>query len=324
MKKLYFIFTMGMAIGATAQSTVTRAGLDRVNVTMNVNHANVTNALSPGPSGANITWDFSSYTPMQTISISMYSCPGQTNCFRFPAANRMSKLVGSENYDYNLFTDMDASVLGNYSNPGDATMTYTDPLIQYKFPVSYLQEFTDTYQFSTGTGTESGTQTFKVDGYGTVITPTGTFTNCLRIKRVRNGTQTFPGSPPMSYVNESYQWVNESVGIILSVAFNTFTINGTTTTQPSLAYYTTSSLSTADLDHVENPISVYPNPSSDLITLQSKDDIKKMNLTNAEGKLVLKTSHSKTLNISGLPNGVYLLQGELKNGKIITKKVVKK
>lgn len=324
MKKLYFIVSMGMAVGMTAQSTVTRTALDKVNVTINVTHANVTNTLSPGPAGANITWDFSSYTPMQMINISMYSCPGQTNCFRFPTANRMSKLAGSESYDYNLFTDIDASTLGNYSNPGDATTTYTDPVIEYKFPVSYLQEFTDTYQISIGTGAESGTQTFKVDGYGTVITPTGTYTNCLRIKRVRNGTQTSPGLPPVSYVNESYQWVNESVGTILSVAFNTFTINGTTTTQPSLAYYTTSSLSTIDLDDVKNPISVYPNPSSDFITLQSKDDIKNITLTNTEGKLVLKTSQSKTINISGLPNGVYLLQGELKNGKTITKKVVKK
>ncbi len=100
-------------------------------------------------------------------------------------------------------SDTEASTVGMYAGPsfGDVTSTYTDPLIDFKFPITYLQQFTDTYQFNTvsggiGNSTEAGQVDYTVDGYGTIITPVGTFSNVLRIKRMRTATQT-PGHLPI-------------------------------------------------------------------------------------------------------------------------------
>ncbi|MBT2619869.1 T9SS type A sorting domain-containing protein [Chryseobacterium sp. ISL-6] len=324
MKKLIFTSLILMGIGIAAQPTVTRLALDKINVTTNVYHADVsTGTLSPGPSGAGQTWNFSSYVGTPVITTKIYPCPGQTNCSRFPTANRLSELVGSDTYDYLLNSDAEATTIGNFSGMGNVTMTYSDPLINYKFPVNYLQEFTDTYQFSTPGTTETGQQSFKVDGYGTVITPNGTFPNALRIKRIRNGSQA-SGGATFNYVNESYQWVTESNGPVLTVAFNTFTINGQTTTQPSLAYFTSSStLSTVDLDSTKDEIVIYPNPATQSITIKSNEDIKNINIISLDGKVVRKTPNHKIIDVANLPNGIYIVQGELKNGKTISKKISK-
>ncbi len=323
MKKLIctFLFLTGLSIAA--QPTVTRAALDKINITTDVYHANVSASLNPGPSGAGQTWDFSSYVGTPVITTKLYPCPGHANCSKFPTANRISELVGGSTYDYLLNSDTEATTIGNYSTQGDVMMTYTDPLINYKFPVNYLQEFTDTYQINIPGTVENGQENFKVDGYGTVITPNGTFQNALRIKRVRTATQT-SGGVSQDYHNESYQWVTESNGPVLVIAFNTFTTNGQTTTQPSLAYFSPSStLSTIDMDNKKDEIVIYPNPTSKFITIKSKDDIKNISIISLDGKVVQKTQNSGMIDVSELPNGIYVVQGELKSGKIISKKISK-
>ncbi|MBK1896243.1 T9SS type A sorting domain-containing protein [Chryseobacterium paridis] len=323
MKKLIFTSLFLIGVGVAAQPTVTRAALDKINTTTTVYNVNVSTSISPGPAGAGQTWDFSTYVGSQTITTKLFPCPGQVNCSKFPTANRIAELVGNNNFDYLLNSDTEATTIGNFSVLGNVIITYTNPLVDYKFPVNYLQEFTDDYQFNTGGSTETGTVNFKVDGYGTVITPSGTFPNALRIKRIRNGSQV-TGGTTFTYVNESYQWVTESNGPVLTVAFNTFTINGQTTVQPSLAYFSSSpTLSTVDLDSTKDEIIIYPNPASQSITIRSKEDIKNINIISLDGKVVRESPNHKVIDIANLPNGTYIVQGELKNGKIISKKVSK-
>ncbi|ASK28903.1 hypothetical protein CEY12_01715 [Chryseobacterium sp. T16E-39] len=323
MKKLIFTSLFLIGVGAAAQPTVTRAALDKINTTTTVYNVNVSTSISPGPAGAGQTWDFSTYVGSQTVTTKLFPCPGQANCSKFPTANRIAELVGNNNFDYLLNSDAEATTIGNFSVLGNVTITYTDPLIDYKFPVNYLQEFTDNYAFNTGGSTETGTQSFKVDGYGTVITPNGTFPNALRIKRIRNGSQV-TGGTTFTYVNESYQWVTENNGPVLSVAFNTFTINGQTTVQPSLAYFTTSpTLATVDSETAKDEIIIYPNPASDLITIRSKEDLKSITIISLDGKAIQKAPNHKVIDIADLPNGVYVVQIEFKNGKIISKKISK-
>ena len=68
---------------------------------------------------------------------------------------------------------------------------------------------------------------------------------------------------------------------------------------------------------------IYPNPTSGILHIQSKTPIQKMMLVDITGRKLVETSNS-TLNISNLPKGVYLLQIQLENGKMETKKIVKK
>lgn len=327
MKKLNSILFLVAGIAAYAQPSITRSAIERINIPVTFKAGDVALTATPGPSGANVNWDFSAYAGANTSTSTMNVCPGETNCFRFPEANRITKPTLSDTYDFVSITDTEARMLGTYAGVGlgDITMTYTDPLIDFKFPATYLQQFTDNYQISTTGGTGSSAETGQVDytadAYGTITTPTGTYFNVLRIKRMRTGTQT-PG--PFTYTNESYMWISQSAGIVFNFAINTFTFNGTTNVTKSISYPAAGALSTVDLDAEKEGISVYPNPGSDMISLTSKEDIKKIKVMSLEGKVVLTAENPKNIDISKLQKGVYILQGELKKGGSVSKKIIKK
>jgi hypothetical protein len=327
MKKLNFSLLLVAGILASAQSSVTRSAIDKINIPINYKAGDVASTVTAGPSGANVNWDFSAYTVPNASTSTSKVCPGESNCFRFPNANRIDIPSLAESFSFTSMSDTEASTVGMYAGPmyGDVTMTYTDPLIDFKFPITYLQQFTDTYQFnsvsgSIGNSTETGQVDYIVDAYGTIKTPAGTFSNVLRIKRMRTATQT-PG--PFTYTNESYMWVSPVNGIVFNFAINTFTFNGTTNVTKSVSYPEAGSLSTVDLDSKKEQISIYPNPSSDFINVISKEELKKVTLTSLDGKAIITTGKSRNIDISKLPKGVYLLQGELKNGNSISRKVIK-
>ncbi|SFN37711.1 Por secretion system C-terminal sorting domain-containing protein [Chryseobacterium oleae] len=332
MKKINFLLAITVGIMAYAQPTVTRSAIDRINIPTTFRSGDVTStSITAGSAGANVTWDFSAYTAANIVTSTISECPGQTNCSRFSSANRVTKPALIDNYDFNIMTDTEATMIGTYFGPslGDGTITYTDPLIMYKFPVTYLQQFNENYQFNTvsasiGNSSESGQESFLADGYGTVITPTGTYTNVLRVKRMRTATQTKPGQPPFSYTHESYQWVSQTSGMVFSFGINTFTLNGNTNVSKVVSYLVPGALSTSDVNKKNTDISIFPNPSSDTVTLQSDEDIKKITVTSLDGKSVLKTGNMKNIDVSKLPKGTYIIQGELKNGNTVSKKMIKK
>lgn len=335
MKKLNSMLFLVIGIMSYAQPSVTRAGVDRINSTVNLKSEDVSGtSITAGSAGANITWDFSMYTGTNPVAYTARACPGQSNCFRFPGANRITTIANADTHDFSAMTDTEATMLGSYSGPalGDVTVTYINPLIEYKFPITYQQQFDDTYEFNSvsaaiGNTNETGQVSVSVDGYGTVITPKGTYSNVLRIKRMRTATQTIASLPvPMTatYTNESYQWVSQSDGMVFSFAINSFVFNGNTNVSKSVSYLDPGVLSTADLNQKAEELTIYPNPSSDLITVTSKDDIKKVTVIALDGKIVLTADNSEKIDVSKLSKGVYILQGELKNGTVISKKIIKK
>lgn len=81
-----------------------------------------------------------------------------------------------------------------------------------------------------------------------------------------------------------------------------------------------SSISNATEDP-DSQIGVYPNPVADVLNIEGS--FVDATLYNAQGLLVLKIKSNKT-NIESLPAGAYLLTVNLHDGKVVTKKVVKK
>ena len=75
-------------------------------------------------------------------------------------------------------------------------------------------------------------------------------------------------------------------------------------------------------------ITVYPNPTADLITVKGKT-ISVLRLTDVQNKLIIEQSANQTgintLNVQKLPSGTYLLYIFEKNsGKNIPVKIIKK
>ena len=77
-------------------------------------------------------------------------------------------------------------------------------------------------------------------------------------------------------------------------------------------------------DNVLSQISLYPNPSTDLITINipSSIELESTILYDLLGKVVLSNSNNNQVNLSSLPTGVYILKITTSNGSI-TKKVIR-
>ena len=85
-----------------------------------------------------------------------------------------------------------------------------------------------------------------------------------------------------------------------------------------------------------NEVSVYPNPTTGIFSVKSKEKIKNIEVFGVEGKLIQSfvdfTSTSLSMNFSarpdktnlgGLSSGIYFLRIELQNGEVISKKIIK-
>ncbi len=80
-------------------------------------------------------------------------------------------------------------------------------------------------------------------------------------------------------------------------------------------------LSTSSIHPEEYQIKLYPNPTTAIFKIDAKG-FKSANLYDLSGKILMQNLNS-TINLSHLPNGVYIVSITLDNGSIIAKKIVK-
>lgn len=84
--------------------------------------------------------------------------------------------------------------------------------------------------------------------------------------------------------------------------------------------YSYTSLSNPDFAS-ENKIVIHPNPANDVIYIESIEPIDSFILLDLTGKIITSEKSSKTLNVSTINAGIYLLKIQ-SNSKITTKKVI--
>jgi hypothetical protein len=81
------------------------------------------------------------------------------------------------------------------------------------------------------------------------------------------------------------------------------------------------------IKQLDNNLSIYPNPSNGVITIQATNSINTVNIYNMIGNLVMVkniANNQATLNIENLTNGVYFMELNLSNGSILNSKFIKK
>lgn len=104
------------------------------------------------------------------------------------------------------------------------TVDYTDADEIYDFPITYNTTFTHTAAFSLDLSSfgvpvqyaSNSTRTNVVEGWGSLVTPYGTFANVLKMKTtlVTDYTiTTSQGATPISRTTVSYKWFDPSKGI---------------------------------------------------------------------------------------------------------------
>jgi len=75
-------------------------------------------------------------------------------------------------------------------------------------------------------------------------------------------------------------------------------------------------------DFVNASINAYPNPATDILTIQSNETVESVSILSLDGK-VLSTTYGSTVDVSALTSGVYLYRVTTKQGESAVSKFVK-
>jgi hypothetical protein len=344
MRKLYATLLLSVSVvSLMAQPTITTSWVPtsgKVNHTVQYNTTTI--PLSEGLSGTGVTWSFAGVDTTGSVFVS-YVAPS-TAPYHVSFAGATDCAVGAGVYTYDALSGSTYQLAGTYQVELSDTITdiYGDPLDYYRFPLSYSATFTDQekdlkYDNSVLTDKVLGTETVTADGYGTLTTNAGTFTNVLRIHThlVQIDTSYSFGtfSSADSLLTDTYTWLSASYpGVILNNVTH-FSQDGFNT---DLGYYTVnptfvngiSTIADAGISHW----SLAPQPASDAVTLMidntTNDKEATVLIYDLTGRLLTTTTahlttgnHNITINTSTLANGMYTVS-LMTEGKTDTKKLV--
>ena len=264
-----------------------------------------TQQMTEGPAGADQTWDFSSmylvYNAQPYIVLEPSASPFAST---WPGANYVASYsdAGSDHYFYyNVLSDRLEAVADDVTNTGDSNVHTANPRTKLKFPFAYGETVVDTYS----QGSNTYTNTITYDGYGTLITPTNTFENVVRIKWQQGWTggggnfhydwwSLDPLMPVFQYATGyAMQWAPIGVGIEERAG------TGTVGVQP-------------------NPFTEYTTVTIDATTLANSP---RLTLINAMGQVVRTlplTSTRTQLERGTLANGLYVYHVRTAGGAVAT------
>jgi hypothetical protein len=302
-------------------------------------------SVSVGPSGANVTWDYSDmdFTHPSVIVdtvffISPVGTPFETE---YPQANiamlRKTDPFSTENNDYNYYyvTNDSLSFLGHWASNGGTELwedSFTNSLKELRFPLTYGDAYVDSFTRSfvdySGSGTHyaTGTYTVTVDGYGMMVTPDGTTLN--DVIRVHNKTTTKDSSMlgVDVFTLHNYKWYSQSKkAFVLSMQ----TAFGDSMAVETAEYQKQTNVITSVNDQRlgGGRLSVYPNPTNDVATISIEHHaaLQSIELYNALGQrirfLKVDTKRNVVFDMSDLPNGLYTIRATMSDGGVMQRQV---
>lgn len=215
---------------------------------------------NPGLSGANVIWDFSNMPGDTTLTSIVGLCPGENICNEFPEATQYSKTGTGNSYTMYKKNNSSFEVVGSY-NGVDPYYHNANTEKVAVFPITYNQSFTDIYASNNATATIKGTVDLLVDGYGTLITPVGTYNDVLRIKRVKTDT-TIIGATISVVRSTTYEWVKTGMPTIAGMLKGQILFPVQQVSQAVFSYTPLDNVTALqELDQLGKHMTIYPNPA---------------------------------------------------------------
>lgn len=273
--------------------------------------------FDPGSDGIGVTWDLSSLPD---------GVPGlNTNVISddvslFPTANTVQSVgIGYRNYLY--ITDNSMDLVGvDFSG---FVRDYTNPHTIMSFPVTNTYYFTDTFEYTAGMHTWEGSFQSEFSGYGTLITPEGTFTDAVRLKETT--IQIFSSSA-VTVQDTTFAYVWYKAGIHHELA--AIQKKRSNTGNSDIVYFTSVGQSILSKEeHSLFDVSISPNPASEMIHINGSQKIDQVKIYDLSGEFILEKSvpgSTKTeLDISDLNAGIYLVHIFDKSGYTSVKRISK-
>ncbi|MCI5057359.1 MAG: T9SS type A sorting domain-containing protein [Flavobacteriales bacterium] len=289
-------------------------------------YTTTTGVPSPGSSGANQVWNFSSNTATPnspTIYVDPITTPYAS---QFPSSNLASVIQGTYNYEEQSGQDwLFLGLRGTSFTPGDYYFTYQPPHYVARFPIQYQDTYTQNYvkhyfllgNTSTYDSIVADYQTqivSNVDGWGTLMTPSGSYqalreyrdeTDVITQLMYKNGAVISNTTYTINV--DSYYWWSENVTIKHPIAIHNTSSTGTGGSS-SWNYYDIGLQAPVGISDISDfEISVFPNPTRGEFFIESNSPFELI-VYDHLGKTIPFERYGKQYQITNENPGVYFLK----------------
>jgi Secretion system C-terminal sorting domain len=342
MKKFLLIITFFAIVSVKAQVPITSFF-----GTVNYNYTNLNPAtpLIHTTMGANAVWTFngiptngtSSEVNLAPTAAELTSFPGSTSVHitttAAPSPSNIAKI-------YNKLTPANVFSLTGFDANGVILNYVTNNALIGTFPLNYGYTNNDitagTFTNGTTSGTFTGTAKTDFDSYGTLNLGVVGFDPIVktvyRIKLAQNISLSIPFFGSIGTVTQtSYTYYVNNAGVIEPFFRDTsFTVDvpllgAPQNTNQAQVFTSALTLGTSNFDSVSNTINFYPNPATNMLTINNKSNssINSISISDTNGRNVLEAKNvSSTIDISDLSKGIYFVRLTTDAGSV-TKKLVK-
>lgn len=329
-RPLCLLAAMSLVYAANAQPQISAAEYDITLIdSVHYKYGSSQTEMQPGSAGANVTWDFSSLSLSSDLQYATQACPGSPLCGEVSDATEY--FYGALASVFYKKTDQSWEQIGEKNNSGSLA-TFSDPYKFIQFPMSYQQTFTDAFAMSGADFMRQGTINSVIDGYGTLITPQGTYQNVLRQKLTETSTLSTQGAE-INYTITQYFWYQANAHHQLATLISTESSIPDVPVPIPTTYVMTYSTSEGpsaihETKDLQTSVNLYPNPATNMqftITGQALT-LNRIDLMDIMGKTVyssddLKGNTSTIILGNGIAAGIYAARIYTDKG-VVSKKVV--
>lgn len=342
--KLYVVlFAITLCHSAAySQITITQADIPMVDM-LGITASDSSSAIGVGTSGASQTWDFSAYVPT-TFDTSYLSATSFTTNTVFPTAT-FSSCAAATGFSMCSFGYINATglflvgveqimILGGMTVHNIVSMDPNNQIMSFPFTYtnsrsySYVQHQISTYTpaspYDSTKSVYHRTVDQSCDGWGTLITPYGTY-NALRMVQIQSdidtsyshssGAWSVSGTQALRY-DTSYTWFAPGIGTVATISSRapyrySFYKQGITSGVASCAF---------------TGAAVYPNPATETLYINNAGIGTKLSLCDAAGRTVYNAvvnSNNYSIDMRACQPGLYLLQITDGSGYRTTHKIAK-
>jgi len=316
---------------ANAQ-TITSSWVPAVGFSQTHNVVNLSGPIGPGSAGQGQTWNFAGATSDSSYTETNYAPVNATGGSNFPLASYGTEVNSTSGTSFYVGSSVALQLIGNYAGDisGSVIANFDNAMDLMQFPASFSSAFNDPYNANITSPflnfSINGTNDVLVDGSGSLTTPTGTYSNVLRVKSINN--YQYIGLPPLpgtvtSGTTTSYLWVSPDYPGYMLMNYS-IDVQGTTS-DTTITY----SANPLGIQNVANQtLQISPNPANEFVTVgfPSGTELNRVEVLDLSGRVVaIETVNGKsnrlTISTSTFTNGLYIVRAVDTKGAIVTSKI---
>lgn len=339
MKQLLLPFSILVALNVQSQITIDDTDMPQSGDTLRWS-VTADPTIDPTPAGTNLTWDFSSLvhnsqeidtfyavtsTPLlyQAAFNNLILYPNYVATYATKEADQNLQAFSFTNrYEYKKLSSASYQNVGSGVTVNGAPLPIRNDTIEdiYQFPLNYNDTWNSSLYYeaalpSVGYNSQHKRVENIVEGWGTVITPLGSF-DAIKIKKTINVTDSIYVDAFMfgQLIDRpesiEYIWLAKTEGIpVMQIT----EVNGVVT---EIRYKDVKREVLSIKENENISFEIYPNPVQENLFLNTKELIEKVIVYDVNGKVVL-TSNQTNINVQTLVKGTYFVKVISKNGSSV-------